>query len=70
MFHLVLFRVVLSSVCRMPNEIVCPSVFVFKCTARHEFPCVVTFIKKHFVLFSLVAGGIFPVAKCFVSCEC
>ena len=48
------------------GEIVCPSVFVLKCTARHEFPCVVTFIEKHFVLFSLVAGGIFPVAKCFV----
>jgi hypothetical protein len=59
-----------SDACQVYGEIVCPSVFVLKCTARDEFPCVVTFIKKHFALFSLVAGGIFLVAKCFVSCEC
>ena len=59
-----------SDACQVNCKIVCLSVFVLKCTARDEFPCVVTFIKKHFVLFYLVAGGIFLVAKCFMSCEC
>jgi hypothetical protein len=59
-----------SDACQVNGEIICPSVFVLQCTARHGFPCVVTFIKKHLVLFSLVAGGIFLVAKCFESCEC